>query len=196
MQNQIDASRRTEYQTKLFLAGLFLAAFAVFILTQNARQFSPSIFDLALLSLATFRLGRMVAYDTVFEPLRAPFCVTVPDSTGAGDTVEPKGTGARYAMGQLLSCPLCSGTWISAGLIYALYFLPTPTRAFLFIIAAVAIAEMLGSVTEALSWSGQLARARSGAVLNQKKTNHSAISVHPVRMKPRRHHNGIFRQPG
>lgn len=197
MPNQINNSRHNEYRAKLILAGFFLAAFAIFILTQTARQFSPSIFDLLLLGLTTFRLGRMVAYDTVFEPIRAPFCATVPDSTGAGDTVEPKGTGTRYAIGQLLACPLCSGTWISAGLIYALYFFPMPTRAFMFIIASVALAEMFGSVTEALSWSGQLARACSGEVLNQKKRpNQPGISNHLVRMKPRRHHDGIFRQPG
>lgn len=160
-------SKRQEYLTKFTLTLVFLGLFAAFIAWRAGRapaleEFRFSALDLVLLALATFRLGRMIAYDLVMEPLRAPFARTVPDGSGAGDTVEPRGTGARYSLGQLLSCPICIGTWVAAFLVYALVAFPGPARIFLWFMAAVGAAEVLNALVEAFCWSGQLARAVSG----------------------------------
>lgn len=169
MPQRIRSSRRSEFAVKLLLTALFLAIFAIFALTQRVEDFHISVFDFVLLGLATFRLGRLVAYDPVFEPLREPFTVTAQDPTGAGETVEPKGVGFQYAFGQLISCPICSGTWIAAGLIYGLYFFPGPAHIFLWIAAAIGMAQLIGSLVEALSWSGQLARTQAGALDRSKE---------------------------
>ena len=120
--------------------------------------------DLLLLTFATFRLGRMIAYDQVSEPLRYPFAQTVPDEFGTGETVAPRTDvgGVMYSFGQLISCPICTGTWVAAGLVYLLNTLTGPTRVFLSILGSVGIAEMLDAMSETFCWVGQLARARTG----------------------------------
>lgn len=167
MNASLTESVRREYLTKLILTTFFLAAFVLYVLWMfvwrpGAAGFILSPFDLALLGFATFRLGRMVAWDRVTEPLRYPFARTVPDGTGAGESVEPRGEGARQALGQLISCPICSGTWIAAGLVYFLYAWPGPAHVFLAILAAVGAAELLNSFTEATCWVGQYARTLTG----------------------------------
>jgi hypothetical protein len=161
-------SIRREHYTKIILIVIFLGGFALFIgwtfvFGHWIDVFQLSVMDLALLGLSTYRLGRLVAYERVMEPFRKFFTETVPDSTGAGESVEPKGEGIRHALGQLICCPICTGTWIAAGLTYLYFLVPGPTRVFLIMTSAIAIAELLGALTEALSWSGQYARTMSGA---------------------------------
>lgn len=158
---------KQEHATKLTLMGLFLTLFAAVAanlpLRRGARQaVELRPFDLAMLGMSTYRLGRLAAFDKVAEPLRQPFAETRPDETGAGETVEPRGTGVQRALGELISCPICAGTWIAAGLVYALQLFPGPTRLFLAMMSAIGIAELLNALTEALSWSGQAARKEAG----------------------------------
>lgn len=161
-------SMQKEYTAKIVLTLIFLIGFALF--TGWLFLFGPgrdinrlSALDLALLGLATFRLGRLIAYDRVMEPLRQFFTETAPDSTGAGESVNPKGEGFQQALGQLICCPICAGTWVAALLTYLFYIIPGPAYVFLVMTSAVAIAELLGALTEAFSWSGQYARTMSGA---------------------------------
>src|SRR5690606_4392915 len=102
-------------------------------------------FDLAQLALATYRLGRLTSYDKVAETYREPFTETVPDPTGAGETVVPEGTGVRRALGELIACPICAGTWIAAALVYGLHLAPRPTRVFLAIMSSIGGAELLNA---------------------------------------------------
>ena len=60
-------------------------------------------YDLVLLGVAAFRLGRLTSFDKVAEPLRRPFTETVLDDTGAGETVEPRGSGVQRAIGEVLN---------------------------------------------------------------------------------------------
>jgi hypothetical protein len=153
--------------TKLGLITLFLGTFAAFVSLprvrrRHARALDLPLTDLAMLATATFRLGRLVAYDEVFEPVRAPVTATRPDDSGAGEAVVPRGAGVRRALGELVSCPICAGTWISAGLVYALHLFPSPTRVFLAILSTIGTAEILNALTESLSWSSERARKLAG----------------------------------
>lgn len=159
---------RQQRLTYTALTGTFLALFGGFHLLTR-RKDNPSSgrqnvapFDLALLGLSTYRLGRMVSYDRVMEVYRSPFTETVLDPTGAGETVNPKGEGWRRAVGELIACPICAGTWISAFLVYGLEIAPRPTRGLLAIVGATGLAELLNALTEMLSWGGQAARERAG----------------------------------
>jgi hypothetical protein len=150
------------------LTGVFLALFAGFHLLRRPKSGDAAAhpdlepFDLALLGLSSYRLGRMVSYDLVMEPYRSPFTETVPDPTGEGETVAPKGVGWRRAVGDLIACPICVGTWISAILVYGLEVAPRPTRTMLAIMGATGLAELLNALTEMLGWSGQANRERAG----------------------------------
>jgi len=159
-------SDRVERGTKIVLTGVFLGLFGLFVFvnvrTGWLRFFLPGWFDIALLALATFRLGRLIAYDRVFEPFRAPFTRTVPDETGAGESVEPRGKGVRQAIGQLISCPICAGTWVAAILVYLLLLYPDVTRLFLTFTAVIGAAELLNGVNEALCWRAERDRALAG----------------------------------
>ena len=153
------SQKRATYVT---LIGIFMTLLSVFGF-KKGREWQLKPFDLVLLSLSAFRAGHLVAYDKVAEPLRKPFTETQQDPSGAGDTVVAKGNGTQKALGELLACPTCVGTWVGAFLTYGLMFVPGPTRVLLAILSATGVAELLHSLGETLKWNGQLARNRSGS---------------------------------
>jgi hypothetical protein len=55
------------------------------------------------------------------------------------------------------------GTWIAAGLAYALQILPHSTRIFMTIMGAVGLGELFHALTEALGWLGSAARKQAGS---------------------------------
>ncbi len=147
------------------LVSLFLGLLGVFVSREQKerREFDPQPRDVILIALATFRAGRVTAYARVTEPFRDPVTETVPDEYDAGENVVAEGTGVRKAISELVSCPICVGTWVASGLVYGLRIAPGPTRLVAAILGASGLAEMFNAATEALSWSGQAARKRSGS---------------------------------
>ncbi len=141
----------TERLTYSALSSIFISALTAFSLHQQRKRKGINVtpFELVQLAFASYRLGRMVAYDKIFEAYRSPFAQTVPDPTGAGDTTMPRGRGVREAIGELLTCPICTGTWIAAGLFYLLNLFPAMGRAILTIFSSIGIAEFLNAATEA-----------------------------------------------
>lgn len=158
-----DEKAKTEQRaTYVTLIGIFTSLLGVASL-KKGREWKLKPFDLVLLSLSAFRAGHLIAYDKVAEPLRKPFTETKPDDSGAGDTVVPKGSGVQKALGELVACPTCVGTWVGAFLTYGLMLIPGPTRILMAILSATGVAELLHSLGETLKWNGQLARNRSGS---------------------------------
>jgi hypothetical protein len=155
--------KQQEQGTYLSLIGIFLAIFAVFAKREQDRhtQSAPTGLDLVMLGLSTFRAGHLISHDQVTEPLRAPFTRTEPDSYGTSEDTVPDGSGARKAIGSLLACPTCIGTWAAAAMVYGLRVAPAPTRLFLAIMSAAGLAEMLTSANEALSWTGSAERKQA-----------------------------------
>ncbi len=158
-----DQEQTREQATYLTLIGIFLGIFAAFSKREQGRhravELSPM--DLALLGLSTFRIGRLTAFDQVAAPLRQPFTETEIDEYGTSETVVAKGAGVQKALGGLLSCPTCVGTWAAALLVYALRLAPRPTRLFLGFMGATGLAELLNSANEALNWTGTAKRKQA-----------------------------------
>jgi Protein of unknown function (DUF1360) len=156
--NQRDEIRAT----KLTLVAVFLGLLATFStrLIPTNRDLMPRPYELLMLGLASFRIGRMIAYEGVAEPLREPFTSTRLDDSGAGQTVVATGFGARFVLGQLMSCPICIGTWVAAALVYGLHLVPRPTRLLLAIMSTVGVAQLCHSLTEWLDWNARAARRR------------------------------------
>jgi hypothetical protein len=148
--------------TKLTLMSVFLGVLATFAarLVRRDTDLSLKPFDLVMLGLSTFRMGRMIAFEGVAAPLREPFTETREDASGAGQTVVARGEGPRHVLGELVSCPICAGTWVAAALVYGLHLLPGPTRVLLAIMSTTGVAELCYSVTEALDWNARAARRR------------------------------------
>ncbi len=152
-----------ERATYVTLMGLFLGLFGAFAsrVRGKDRPLDLRPLDVTLLGLSTYRAGRLAAYDRVTEPLRDPFTATQPDEYGAGENVVAEGVGTRKAIGELVSCPTCVGTWVAAGLVYGLQVAPGPTRVLLAILGATGLAELLNGASEALTWTGKAARKQS-----------------------------------
>jgi len=156
----------SERTTKLTLAGVFLGGVGGFsaLLAWRDEQVQTTPLDLVMLGLATYRSGRLIAYERVAAPLREPVTETVPDGSGAGEAVVATGEGWRWAFGELVSCPVCVGTWVAAGLVYGLHLAPRPTRTYLAVMSATGLAQLLSETTEALTWSSRSARKQAAPI--------------------------------
>ncbi len=129
------------------LVGLYNLAFAMFLAAaKGAGRPLPqrlAVSDILLVGVATFKMSRLVAKDLVTSPLRAPF-TTFEGLAGEGEVKEkPRGTGMQRAMGELLTCPFCMGTWVAAFLAYGLILSPPFTRLVAGIFSAHALADFL-----------------------------------------------------
>jgi hypothetical protein len=94
-----------------FLGGVGLAGVAARIFDRNPACQTP--LDLAVLSLASFKAARTLTHDNVTSFVREPFVYGEAHEGGE----EPLHTGdVRQAIGELVTCSRCVGTWAAAGL--------------------------------------------------------------------------------
>jgi hypothetical protein len=147
---------------KISLVTAFLAAAGVAGSKDRPERGLGDPVDIALTGMAAHRIGRMIAFEKVAEPLREPFTATVPDGSGADDTVVARGRGLRWAIGELLSCPICVGTWAALGLSIGGMILPGPTRFITRVLAIAGIAELNYTAVERLEWGARSARRDAG----------------------------------
>lgn len=99
--------------------------------------------DLALISVATHKLSRLIAKEPVTSPLRAPFTRFAGTSGEAELAEEVRGHGVRKGMGELLSCPFCVGQWVATGFAFGLVLAPRATRLAASVFTAVAASDYL-----------------------------------------------------
>ncbi|MBV8219327.1 MAG: DUF1360 domain-containing protein [Solirubrobacterales bacterium] len=110
--------------------------------------------DLALLSVATHKLSRLLAKDTVTAPFRAPF--TRFKGAGAPGEVneEPRqDPPVRHAVGELVTCPFCMAQWVGTGFLFAYLLAPRATRAAASLFTMVAASDALQYAYTALGES-------------------------------------------
>jgi len=69
--------------------------------------------DLVVLSAATFKAARTLSHDEVTSFLRQPF---VRGEAHSGEDEEPVEGGIEQAIGELVTCTRCIGTWAAAAL--------------------------------------------------------------------------------
>jgi hypothetical protein len=101
----------------------------------------PGVVDIALAGLATQKVSRLLAKDKVTSFLRAPF-VRFQEASGHGEVEEePRGTGLRYATGELLVCPYCLAQWVAGAFAAGWIFAPRRTRLLAAMWSAQAIAD-------------------------------------------------------
>jgi hypothetical protein len=129
------------------LVALFNGAMAATLLARK-RSGGPllervDLKDLLLYAIATQKLSRVMTKGKVTTALRAPF-TAVEGKGGAGELEErPRGRGLRRAIGELLTCPFCLGTWIASGFIYGAIFSPSVARTVGSIFAVSGVADFL-----------------------------------------------------
>jgi Protein of unknown function (DUF1360) len=94
-----------------FVVGLAGAGGLARALRRDPREHSA--LDLAVLAVATFKAARTIARDEVTSFMREPF---VEGTAKEGDE-DPVETGdLRQAIGELVTCSRCIGTWVAGGL--------------------------------------------------------------------------------
>jgi hypothetical protein len=72
--------------------------------------------DLLLLSIATYKLSRVIAKDRITSFVRRPFTRYLGESDRPSEvSEEPRGSGIQRAIGELLVCPYCLGQWVGTG---------------------------------------------------------------------------------
>ncbi len=99
--------------------------------------------DLALLSVATFKLSRLIAKDPVTSPLRMPF-TTFAGTSGEAELAEDvRGTGPRKAIGELVTCPFCVGMWVATGFGAGIVLAPRATRLMASVFAMLAGSDVM-----------------------------------------------------
>jgi hypothetical protein len=99
--------------------------------------------DLALLAVATHKVSRLLTKDAITSPLRAPVVKFEAPAGEAELNESPRGTGARHALGELLTCPFCTAVWVAGGLAAGLVFAPAVTRFGMGVASAIAGADFL-----------------------------------------------------
>jgi hypothetical protein len=89
------------------------AALATVLLASRDKGEEPvRASEIVPLGVATFALSKLVAKEKVDRWVREPFVEERPDGER-----RPKGRGMRYAVGELLTCTRCVGTWSALGLV-------------------------------------------------------------------------------
>ena len=107
------------------------------------ERISPG--DVALLSVATHKLSRLLTKESVTSPLRAPFTRYIGPAGNAElhEEVRPDGSPTRHAIGELVTCPFCMAMWVATGLGGSLVLAPRATRLAAVILTAVAASHFL-----------------------------------------------------
>lgn len=97
--------------------------------------------DVALMTIATFRLSRRIAKDPITAPLRAPFTV-FRGASGEAEIAEEirEHGGVKHAVGELLTCPFCLAQWVATGLVLSYVAAPRAAR-----LAALTMTMVAGS---------------------------------------------------
>ena len=101
--------------------------------------------DVVLISIATHKLSRLLAKDSVTSPLRAPFTrYTEPGGAAeVNEEVRDQGSSIRHSIGELVTCPFCLAVWVATGLTGGLVLAPRLTRLAATAMTATAVSDFL-----------------------------------------------------
>lgn len=117
--------------------------------------------DLPVLAMATFAMADVLAKEKVSTWLREPFVREEADHKPAA----AEGTGIRHAIGELLTCTRCVGTWSALGLVGLWTASPTAGRTTANVFALAGVNDLL----------------QSGFRLLAERTNKASIEVDAAR---------------
>jgi hypothetical protein len=111
----VSARERPPYEAYATIMGVFAGGLAAAGAAARALDRDPqchTALDFAVLSAAAFKAARTLSHDQVTSFIRQPF---VRGQAHGGDE-EPVEGGMEQAIGELVTCSRCVGTWVAAGL--------------------------------------------------------------------------------
>ena len=107
-------AERPPYSSYAAIMGTFLAGLGLTGWLARRRDRDPQCqtpLDLVVLSAASFKAARTLSHDEVTSFIRQPF---VRGHAHTGEDEEPVAGGMEQAIGGLVTCSRCVGTWTAA----------------------------------------------------------------------------------
>ena len=151
------------YRAYATIAGTFvvgLGAVSGFAAARNRPVRDVSAIDLTLLGLATFKASRTVTRDKLTSFVRDPL---VEGEAYDGEDEKPThDTEMKQAIGELVTCTRCIGTWIGASLAAVQILAPRTGRLLTSVLAAGAINDFLLAGFSALTSKADELEQRTG----------------------------------
>jgi Protein of unknown function (DUF1360) len=132
-------TERPPYEAYAAIAGGLLGGLAA--VAALARRPPPgTVLEFAVLGAATFKASRALSRERVGSFVRQPF---VEGDAEVGEEEQPAGGGLQRALGELVTCPRCIGTWTAAGLASAQVLTPRFGRLLTWTLGASAASDFL-----------------------------------------------------
>ena len=136
------SSNRPPYSSYAAILGTFvggLAAIGALASSRNREPQSQTVLDFLLLAGATFKTARTLSHDRITSFARLPFVEGEADA----DDERPTGDGMQRAIGELVTCTRCLGTWAAAGLVSTQIAAPRFGRVLTWTLGAAAASDFL-----------------------------------------------------
>ena len=144
-------TQRPPYGAYAAIMGVFGGSLAAAGIAGRALRRDPqcqSALDLVVLSAASFKAARTLSHDEVTSFLRDPF---VEGKAHSGEDEEPVQGGMDQAIGELVTCSRCAGTWVAAGLAVTQILAPRFGRLLTWSLGAAAANDFLQAGFSALT---------------------------------------------
>jgi Protein of unknown function (DUF1360) len=142
----------------LYSGGLATAGLLARLLRRGPQDHTA--LDFAVLAAANFKAARTVARDEVTSFVRQPF---VREEAHGGEDEHPLETGGmQQAIGELVTCTRCVGTWTAAGLTATQILAPRVGRLLTWSLAAAAANDFLQAGFAALTAKANELEERTG----------------------------------
>ena len=109
-------TERPPYESYAAIMGTFVGGLVVAGAVARALDRDPqchTALDFAVLGAAAFKAAHTLSDDEVTSFVRQPF---VRGDAHSGEGEEPVQGGMEQAIGELVTCSRCAGTWVAAGL--------------------------------------------------------------------------------
>lgn len=103
-------------------------------------------FEFFVISLASFRLTRLIVFDKITAILRAPFLTEEVEVNENGEKETyyvPRNGVLRNFFGELVSCIWCTGVWSTGALYLSYVFWPAYASPFIIILAIAGAAAII-----------------------------------------------------
>jgi hypothetical protein len=153
---------RPPYGSYAVIAATFAGGVAAAGLASRSLGRDPqcqTTLDFAVLGAASFKAARTLARDEVTSFMREPF---VEGEAHTGDGEEPVEGGMQQAIGELVTCTRCIGTWTAAGLASTQILAPRFGRLLTWSLAAAAVNDFMQAGFAALTSKANQLEQRAG----------------------------------
>lgn len=139
----------------LFYIGLLVMACIVLSTEARMSYTDLTVFDLTIISLASFRMTRLFVYDSMTKFFREQF-YDAKVLRNKVSLVKPV-VGPRHTLADLMSCPWCFGIWATTCVVF--FYLLTPLAYLpILILALSSVATMLQLFANMVGWKSEQLR--------------------------------------